>query len=55
MSRFVGRRAEGLVRAERTKSRPLASGEISQFQALSFLGLQLSVGLGVLTQLNLYR
>lgn len=40
---------------ERTKMRPLASGEIVPLQALSFLGLQLSVGLGILTQLNLYR
>lgn len=40
---------------ERTKLRPLASGEIVPFQALSFLGLQLSVGLGILTQLNWYR
>ena len=40
---------------ERTKLRPLASGEIVPLQALSFLGLQLSVGLGILTQLNPYR
>lgn len=40
---------------ERTKLRPLASGEVSVKQAITFLGLQLSVGLGVLTQLNLYR
>lgn len=42
-------------RSERTKLRPLASGEIVPLQALSFLGLQLSVGLGILTQLNMYR
>ncbi|ORY58678.1 4-hydroxybenzoate polyprenyl transferase [Leucosporidium creatinivorum] len=41
-------------KVERTKLRPLASGEIVPFQALSFLGLQLSVGLGILTQLNWY-
>jgi len=37
---------------ERTKSRPLASGAISVPQALTFLGLQLSCGLGVLVSLN---
>lgn len=40
---------------ERTKLRPLASGDLTQFKALSFLGVQLSLGLAVLTQLNLYR
>jgi 4-hydroxybenzoate polyprenyltransferase len=39
---------------ERTKSRPLARGDITQFQALTFLGAQLGVGLAVLTQLNWY-
>lgn len=39
---------------ERTKLRPLASGALVPRQALTFLGLQLSVGLGILTQLNLY-
>lgn len=33
---------------ERTKSRPLASGDVSVRQALGFLALQLSAGLGVL-------
>lgn len=36
---------------ERTKSRPLASGELTHAQALKFLGLQLSAGLGVLLSL----
>lgn len=40
---------------ERTQSRPLASGMITPFQALKFLGLQLSAGLAILTQLNYYR
>nr|VWO99253.1 Putative non-ribosomal peptide ligase/ polyketide synthase hybrid [Ganoderma boninense] len=39
---------------ERTKTRPLAAGEITPTQAFTFLGLQLSAGLGVLTQLNWY-
>ncbi|SPO24635.1 related to COQ2 -para-hydroxybenzoate--polyprenyltransferase [Ustilago trichophora] len=39
---------------ERTKTRPLASGDITQFQALCFLGIQLSIGLAVLVNLNLY-
>ncbi|KAK4689911.1 4-hydroxybenzoate polyprenyltransferase, partial [Tremellales sp. Uapishka_1] len=39
---------------ERTKTRPLAAGDVTQFGALTFLGLQLSVGLGILTQLNWY-
>ena len=41
--------------AERTKSRPLAAGHITPTQAFAFLGLQLTAGLGVLTQLNWYR
>lgn len=43
--------ADGL---ERTKNRPLARGDVTQFQALTFLGAQLSAGLAVLTQLNWY-
>jgi 4-hydroxybenzoate polyprenyltransferase len=39
---------------ERTKGRPLANGDVSQFGALCFLGGQLGVGLAVLTQLNWY-
>lgn len=38
---------------ERTKDRPLASGELSLNQALVFLGLNLSCGLAVLTSLNM--
>lgn len=40
---------------DRTKLRPLASGEIKPLEALTFLGGQLSVGLAILTQLNWYR
>ncbi|KAI0720267.1 4-hydroxybenzoate polyprenyl transferase [Cerioporus squamosus] len=39
---------------ERTKTRPLAAGDITPTQAFAFLGLQLTAGLGVLTQLNWY-
>lgn len=38
----------------RTASRPIASGEISQLQALSFLGVQLTSALAVLLCLNYY-
>ncbi|XP_077983578.1 4-hydroxybenzoate polyprenyltransferase, mitochondrial-like [Glandiceps talaboti] len=38
----------------RTRTRPIASGNVSPFQATVFLALQLSVGLGILLQLNLY-
>lgn len=38
----------------RTASRPIASGEISQLQALSFLGVQLTSALAVLLSLNYY-
>lgn len=40
---------------DRTKDRPLASGELSVEQAIGFLGVQLSAGLVVLTQLNWFR
>ncbi|KAJ7591207.1 UbiA prenyltransferase family-domain-containing protein [Mycena floridula] len=36
----------------RTRNRPLARGDISRRQAFVFLGAQLSIGLGVLLQLN---
>ncbi|KAF8665647.1 hypothetical protein AX16_000102 [Volvariella volvacea WC 439] len=39
---------------ERTKDRPLARGDITQQQALVFLGVQLTAGLGVLLNLNWY-
>ncbi len=39
----------------RTSQRPLASGQLTQFQALVFLGAQLSAGLAVLLSLNMYR
>ncbi|KAJ3268068.1 Para-hydroxybenzoate--polyprenyltransferase, mitochondrial precursor (PHB:polyprenyltransferase) [Terramyces sp. JEL0728] len=39
---------------ERTKIRPLASGELTMLQALVCLGGQLSLGLAVLLQLNWY-
>lgn len=39
---------------ERTKLRPVASGLLTPFQGLSFLGFQLLLGLGILLQLNNY-
>ncbi|KAI9513175.1 UbiA prenyltransferase family-domain-containing protein [Russula earlei] len=39
---------------ERTKSRPLARGDITPRQAIAFLAPQLAAGLAVLTQLNWY-
>lgn len=38
----------------RTKERPLAKGDVNYTQAVVFLGVQLTAGLGVLTQLNWY-
>uniref|UniRef100_A0A1A9WML0 4-hydroxybenzoate polyprenyltransferase, mitochondrial n=1 Tax=Glossina brevipalpis TaxID=37001 RepID=A0A1A9WML0_9MUSC len=40
-------------KVERTRNRPLASGEISRFDAIIFLSAELSLGLLVLLQLNL--
>nr|KYP72999.1 hypothetical protein KK1_005606 [Cajanus cajan] len=40
---------------ERTKLRPVASGLLTPFQGLCFLGFQLLLGLGILLQLNNYR
>ena len=42
-------------RVARTRQRPLASGQLTQLQALVFLGAQLSLGLAVLLSLNTYR
>lgn len=42
-------------KVERTKLRPMASGELSQFQGLVCLAGMLSVSLGILVQLNWYR
>ncbi|KIR32687.1 4-hydroxybenzoate polyprenyl transferase [Cryptococcus deuterogattii MMRL2647] len=42
------------AKVERTKTRPLAAGDVTQFGALTFLGAQLTAGLAVLTQLNWY-
>lgn len=41
--------------SERTRERPLANGDITPARAVAFLGVQLTAGLGVLTQLNWYR
>ncbi|KAK2466372.1 hypothetical protein APHAL10511_002014 [Amanita phalloides] len=38
----------------RTKNRPLARGDLHSRQVIAFLGAQLTVGLGVLLQLNWY-
>lgn len=40
---------------ERTKLRPVASGLLTPFKGLCFLGFQLLLGLGILLQLNNYR
>ncbi|WCJ28959.1 4-hydroxybenzoate polyprenyltransferase mitochondrial [Euphorbia peplus] len=42
------------TKVERTKLRPVASGLLSPFQGLCFLGFQLLLGLGILLQLNNY-
>lgn len=41
-------------KVQRTKGRPLVSGELTPRDAFAFLGAQLGVGLLVLTQLNWY-
>ncbi|KAL3853400.1 hypothetical protein ACJMK2_016943 [Sinanodonta woodiana] len=41
-------------KVERTKLRPLASGELSMFQGLICLAVNLSLSLAILLQLNLY-
>jgi len=40
------------LQVARTRDRPLVCGEISQFRALTFLALPLSVSLGVLLTFN---
>lgn len=42
------------AKVERTRIRPIPSGEVSLFQAFLFLGLQCLIGLLVLVQLNLF-
>ncbi|KAG9458913.1 hypothetical protein H6P81_003421 [Aristolochia fimbriata] len=42
------------TKVERTRLRPIASGLLTPFQGLTFLGLQLFLGLGILLQLNNY-
>ncbi|KAG0474716.1 hypothetical protein HPP92_014402 [Vanilla planifolia] len=42
------------IKVDRTKSRPVASGILTPFQGLTFLGIQLLLGLGILLQLNNY-
>lgn len=44
-----------LFQVTRTVTRPIAAGEISRFEALVFLGSQLTLGLAILLQLNWYR
>ncbi|KAG5390129.1 hypothetical protein IGI04_031670 [Brassica rapa subsp. trilocularis] len=41
-------------KVERTRLRPLASGLLTPFQGIQFLGLQLLLLLGILLQLNNY-
>ncbi|KAI7900577.1 UbiA prenyltransferase family-domain-containing protein [Cokeromyces recurvatus] len=41
-------------KVDRTKIRPITSGAISPSKAIGFLGLQLTAGLAILTQLNTY-
>ncbi|KAL7098556.1 hypothetical protein ACP275_09G024500 [Erythranthe tilingii] len=40
------------TKVERTRLRPIASGALSPFQGVCFLGFQLLLGLGILLQLN---
>ncbi|KAA8528934.1 hypothetical protein F0562_033578 [Nyssa sinensis] len=42
------------TKVERTKLRPVASGVLTPFQGICFLGFQLLLGLGILLQLNNY-
>jgi 4-hydroxybenzoate polyprenyltransferase len=49
---IVDRDLDGLV--ERTRSRPIPSGQVSVAAAAAFLGVQALIGLAVLTQFNLF-
>lgn len=51
---FIGANCPNRIQA-RTRDRPLSRGDVTLRQAVTFLGAQLTVGLGVLTQLNWYR
>ncbi|GLJ21378.1 hypothetical protein SUGI_0393440 [Cryptomeria japonica] len=42
------------AKVQRTKSRPLACGMVTPFQALCFLGFQFLLGFGILRELNNY-
>ncbi|KAL3529556.1 hypothetical protein ACH5RR_008878 [Cinchona calisaya] len=42
------------TKVERTRLRPVASGALTPFQGLCFLGFQLLLGLGILLQLNTF-
>uniref|UniRef100_A0A7I4F7H4 4-hydroxybenzoate polyprenyltransferase, mitochondrial n=1 Tax=Physcomitrium patens TaxID=3218 RepID=A0A7I4F7H4_PHYPA len=42
-------------KVERTRLRPIVSGALTPFQGLTFLGVQLLLGLGILLQLNTFR
>ncbi|CAH9089141.1 unnamed protein product [Cuscuta epithymum] len=42
------------VKVQRTMLRPIASGVVTPFQGLCFLGFQLLLGLGILLQLNTF-
>ncbi|ESQ54984.1 hypothetical protein EUTSA_v10025345mg [Eutrema salsugineum] len=42
------------TKVDRTRLRPIASGLLTPFQGIQFLGLQLLLGLGILLQLNNY-
>lgn len=44
-----------IVQVERTRLRPVASGLLTPFKGLCFLGFQLLLGLGILLQLNNFR
>ncbi|MCO5610086.1 hypothetical protein L7F22_064321 [Adiantum nelumboides] len=41
-------------KVERTRARPIACGAVTPFQGVTFLGLQLLLGLGILVQLNTF-